>query len=171
VGLPVGMDAADHGAAANGAASRPSAELDEHGVCVRRGACATRLCEPCLADVLRRVDPAFPVYGGRHFLPLASTTEEEERQRQFVLSPCVHALLLSLLSGDVGAIIEDALSADAELCEVSAIVSEPGAAAQVRTLPGRWLVAPKLAWAAAAHPGRGTGRDVYRLDVPWLGLT
>ena len=129
-----------------------AAELDATGVCVVRGACEERTCASCLTEILSATErmltlPA-PISeataeGTRHFVPIVPSSAapkrmEHRRDFKLPLSPCVEAVLRAALSGGAGAVLLEYLGRDAELFELTAITSTPGAAAQEMHSDGMW---------------------------------
>ena len=123
--------------------------LNAHGVCVVRG--SSRGCAACLAEVLAGLDRKLSLPGvmsarppERHFLPVqmtvASDTQVAAHQRDFKLlfSSCIEAMLRDALSGEAGATLSALLGSDAELQELTAVISEPGAASQAAHSDDTW---------------------------------
>lgn len=126
--------------------------LDAHGLCLLRGACNEQVCEACLAEVLQGLQCMLSLPAtlsskpsGRQFLtvstsPAFAPIQEPKHRSDFMLalSPPVEAVLKAALTGLAGSILEAALGRHAELCELSAITSEPGAASQAVHSDGTW---------------------------------
>ena len=123
--------------------------LNAHGVCVVRG--SSRGCAACLAEVLAGLDRKLSLPGimsahppERHFLPVqmtvASDTQVAAHQRDFKLlfSSCIEAMLRDALSGEAGATLSALLGSDAEMQELTAVISEPGAASQAAHSDDTW---------------------------------
>ena len=123
--------------------------MNAHGVCVVRG--SSRGCAACLAEVLAGLDRKLSLPGvmnarppERHFLPVqmtvASDTQVAAHQRDFKLlfSSCIEAMLRDALSGEAGATLSALLGPDAELQELTAMISEPGAASQAVHSDDTW---------------------------------
>eukprot|EP00929_Paragymnodinium_shiwhaense_P035920 TRINITY_DN19322_c0_g1_i1.p1 TRINITY_DN19322_c0_g1~~TRINITY_DN19322_c0_g1_i1.p1 ORF type:complete len:253 (-),score=46.55 TRINITY_DN19322_c0_g1_i1:482-1240(-) len=124
-------------------------ELDANGVCVQRSVCAKEVTEHCLAEVLRGLDDlrALPASmaeadrpSTRYFIPVMVTRPissqvaakcSHRRDFKLAMSPPIEAVMKCVLSGSTGAAIAAALGGhEAELMELTAIISLPGAPAQ-----------------------------------------
>ena len=135
-------------------------ELEARGVMVVRGdplaASAIAACHTELLESLARMlslpqtmaERARPCTH-RYMMPVTTThafTEDEApiHRRDFKLpfSPCIEAAVRAALSGGAGAVLLQALGGDATLCELTAITSEPGAAAQEMHADSAWSAAP-----------------------------
>ena len=126
-------------------------ELNDMGVCVARGACGRLECDACLAVVTAGVEamrllPAAMAAAEptRYFVPIATSPRavitEASHQRDFrlPLSPCVEAALRAAVAGAAGAVLAEVVGRDAELVELTAIASLPGAAAQAVHSDSTW---------------------------------
>ena len=137
----------------------PAAELNLRGVSVHWGTCERAgLCGDCLADLLQSLESYLALPGTmnesneRRFMKVSTAQgfaveKQPEHRRDFVLpmSQPMDALLRATLSGGVGAVVVDALGEDAEICEMTVIVSEPGATAQPFHADSNWSeAAPRL---------------------------
>ena len=144
----------DHPAAA-------AADLNERGVSHQRGVCSPELCATFLAEALDSVDHMLTLpqtmaetlrgSSDRHFvryLTAAAANAPEASHRSGFCRPftaSVEAVIRSVLSGGVGAMLVRELGRDALLCELTAITSEPGAAAQSIHSDATWsATAPRL---------------------------
>jgi ectoine hydroxylase-related dioxygenase (phytanoyl-CoA dioxygenase family) len=138
-------------------------DMRANGVCVTRAAWSQPACAACLVEVLEsleqmlalpqtmaeRMQSAAPT---RHFLhiaasPAAAAVQEPVHRSDFkmALSPCVVSVLRATLDGEPGLVLVDALGPDAELCELTAITSEPGASSQPAHSDNHWSpTAPRL---------------------------
>ena len=130
--------------------------LQEYGALVVRGAVGPDECARCFLsvelslhramaaagqistgdDIHRTVTDEQAAAGHRHFGNVASPPHR--RDLKLALSPPVKACLNQLLAS-VGATLAAILTEDAELCELSALCSDPGAAAQALHPAGRVL--------------------------------
>ena len=99
-----------------------SGAFSEAGVLVVRAACAPAVCAACLDAVNQRKASGSAVYTPIH--------EPALREEQ-LLEPlgAVRRALLAV-AASCGAVLSQRVGPDAELCELSAITSEPGAAPQ-----------------------------------------
>ena len=124
-------------------ANSTATQLNATGVCVERIACDTQHCDDCLAAFVEATDSYLALPGSmnesskRHFIkvptiPGFTLERRPEHRRDFVLPmpEPLEVVLRTVLSGNVGSILVDALGVDAQICEITAIVSEPGATAQ-----------------------------------------
>lgn len=132
-----------------------AAELNAKGVCIVRSACQEAVCDACLDEVLASLERMLTLPGrsnGRHFLrfpliPGAVVSKDPEHQRDFKpeFSPCVEAVVRAALKGQAGTILAAALGRGAELYELTAITSEPGATEQMLHADGCWQAsAPRV---------------------------
>lgn len=136
-------------------------ELHRCGLAVLRGACDGTIADVCHDDVTRSFDQMLSLPqtmaeasrpNGRQFLTFATfrdhrTPAAPGHRRDYVLpiAGSVEAVLRAALCGPAGAVLADALGADAELCGANAIAAEPGAAAQAVHSDGEWAeVAPRV---------------------------
>lgn len=123
--------------------------LNARGVVVVEDACDPAVCSRCHAELVNDRDTLLSLPasmseiaragGQRAFLPFltgkgALTGKGPAHHRRNFQLPIgghsVDAVLRSVLSGDAGAILEEALGPDAELCGLTAISSEAATAAQ-----------------------------------------
>merc|ERR1719203_2574707 len=133
-----------------------AAELNECGVCVAHDAVERRTCAACLAEVHEQLQRMLllpgHVYDNRHFLRFptargATTHKEPTHQRDFTppWSSCVEAVLRDFLASPAGEILVEAVGRDAEMVEMAAIISDPGATAQAIHSDSCWsATSPRL---------------------------
>ena len=136
-------------------------QLNASGVYHTPAACPAPACADCLAEVLESLERMLLLpgrsYDNRHFqrfpMPVmgsaaaAVAQQEPTHQRDFVplLSPGVEAVLRTTLAGPAGAMLVSALGRGAELCELTAITSDPGATEQGLHADACWTeTAPRL---------------------------
>ena len=143
-------------------------ELDAKGISVQRGLCDEALCAACLEEIYSQLESTLTLpqsmaesmrpFHGRHFLKFSTSASNDDdnaqratHRHEVVLRRSQHvtALLRAALSGatsGAGAALRGLLGPSAELCELTAIVSEPGAAAQPLHSDGSWSSesAPRL---------------------------
>eukprot|EP00854_Cymbomonas_tetramitiformis_P014623 gene14623-biopygen15072 len=129
-----------------------AAELNAKGVSVQHRVCDQPACAACILEVLEGLERYLALPGtlnssnvDRHFLRISASrgstfVEEPKHRRDFVLplSPAVDAVLRGVLSGSAGAVLSHALGQDAEIYEITAIISEPGGASQDFHSDGNW---------------------------------
>ena len=141
-------------------------DLVQLGVQVQRSACPADAAALCHAEMLAQLAAMLALPAamtaratGRHFLPFslsrsfAAPKRSPEHRRDFVLplSDSVRAVLTHVLSGSAGDVLARAVGADAERCGLSAIVSDPGAAAQDVHSDAEWSAdGPRLVTAFLA---------------------
>ena len=132
-------------------------EVDAKGISVQRGLCDAALCAACLEEIYSQLEFALSLpqtmadgmrpFQGRHFLKFSTSSSNENNamathRHEIVLRRSQHvtALLRAALSGTngAGAALLGLLGPDAELCELTAVVSEPGAAEQPLHSDGYW---------------------------------
>ncbi|KAK3252708.1 hypothetical protein CYMTET_38010 [Cymbomonas tetramitiformis] len=175
-----------------------AAELNAKGVSVQHRVCDQPACAACILEVLEGLERYLALPGtlnssnvDRHFLRISASrgstfVEEPKHRRDFVLplSPAVDAVLRGVLSGSAGAVLSHALGQDAEIYEITAIISEPGGASQDFHSDGNWsATAPRshgldrvALWRLVATPStiqltRGEGHTIlYEPGVGDSGL-
>ena len=139
-----------------------NAGLDVNGVLVQQNVCPKEAVEICYAEVLEHLSMLLALpqtmaemnrATGRHFLAfsVAKSFERplrEPEHRRDVLLPLsapVKTVLEILLSGSTGDVVASAVGESAELCGLSAIVSDPGAIRQSIHSDAEWRVnSPRL---------------------------
>mmetsp|Transcript_5616 Transcript_5616/g.8070 ORF Transcript_5616/g.8070 Transcript_5616/m.8070 type:complete len:252 (-) Transcript_5616:15-770(-) len=133
--------------------SSADAELNATGVSVQHDVCDQAVCASCMMEVLQSLDRYLALPGtmnatsDRHFVHFSTLkgftiTKKPEHRRDFLLpiSPPIHSVLTCILSGNIGAVLSCALGKNAEICEITAIISEPGAMSQPFHSDGNWSV-------------------------------
>ena len=127
-------------------------ELEENGVSVQRGACTKKLSAECFDYISKNLEKYLALPGTmnsssqkRHFLhvstaPKFNTTHNPGHRSEFVLpiESQVDSVLRCILSGTVGTTLMKLLGENAELSEITAIPSEPGAKSQAMHSDGNW---------------------------------
>ena len=127
-------------------------ELAKSGVCVARGACNEGVCAACLLEVLAALDRMLSLPASmnatacdRHFVRFATSLEANvveapAHRRDFIvpLAPWVRAVLNAALAGQLGEVLTHVLGREAQLSELTAITSEPGAAEQAFHSDTNW---------------------------------
>ena len=114
-------------------------DLSRRGACVLRGACRREQCASCLAETLESLERS---QRSDAFAEIQEPSYRSDFKLPF--SPSVEAVARLTLSGGVGRILVSVLGSDAELCELSAITSSPGAASQAIHSDGHWSEAAPL---------------------------
>ena len=119
-----------------------SSDLTTTGLCVLRSAVEAPVAAAALHDVKQSLEEMLRLpgraYDNRHFLryipakAAAAGGVPPSHQRDYapVFSPPLEALLRAAVAGPIGRVLEDTLGRDAELYELTAIASDPGATEQ-----------------------------------------